>query len=357
MFDPQKPYDSLPLLPTGFNYEQVQLLKQVNKSNIALAKLNIRAEKIPNSLLLVSPLLVRESVASSGIENINTTTLEVFEAEIKPEKERSGPAKEVLHYRDAMQYGLGIIKKKNTLNLHDLEKIQAMIEPEKKGFRTAQVRIADFISKKVLYTPPSSQALPKLLENLEEFINDTRLDIDPLIRMAVIHHQFESIHPFLDGNGRVGRILMILYLVMMGRLHPPILFISGYILENRKSYYDHLRESNETGDLTSIIMFLLKAIELQSMQTEITIKKIEDLMGKCQVIMDGKLKGYKSNLLSCVFSRPFLTIDYAQHYLKLSSRQTASKYLSSLSKLGLLKEQRAGNQKFFYSREFLQLLS
>lgn len=357
MFDPQKPHDTLPLLPTTFNYDQVDLLKATNKANILLAKLNAKVERIPNRFLLMSPLLVRESVASSGIENINTTVLEVFEAEIKPEKERRGEEKEVLHYRDAMMAGFEMVRKKSELTTKDLVRLQSLIEPEKKGLRKEQVRIINQGSQSVLYTPPAPYHLKRLLENLEDFVNDPSFDIDPLIKMAVFHYQFECIHPFLDGNGRIGRILMILYLVMMGRLNFPILFLSGFIEKNRSTYYQLLRESTSSQNFHALILFLIRGVEVQSLQTELTIEGIEELMGLFKNVISKKMNIYTTDLLECVFSRAFLTIDYVQHYLKLSSRQTAAKYLTILVQHKLLKEKRLGKGKIFYSEKFCKLLS
>lgn len=357
MFDPLQPNNQLPFLPTDFNYDQVDILKQVNQANIALANLNIRAERLPNSLLLVSPLLIRESVASSGIENINTTVYAVFEAEILEEK-RTGPAKEVLHYKDAMLEGLENVRKKGFLSTNDFVHIQSLIEPTKRGIRKLEVKIMNRATGKVLYTPPTTeQVIRDLLQNLEEFINNPDDGLDPLVKMAVFHYQFESIHPFLDGNGRVGRILMILYLVMTGRLTFPVLYLSGYIEEHRNEYYRLLREANETGDFKGIILYLLQGVGEQAKQTEISVIKIEKLMNEFEDIVEKKMRVRSKELLECLFSRALLTIDYVQEYLKLSSRQTASKYLQALAKLGYLQEEKLGRVKFFYSKEFCKLLS
>ncbi len=357
MFDPTKPNNQLPLLPTDFNYDQVDILKQVNQSNIALANLNIRAERLPNSLLLVNPLLVRESVASNGIENINTTVYEVFEAEVLEEK-RTGPAKEVLHYKDAMLEGLKIVKEKGFLSTNDFVRLQSIIEPNKTGIRTLEVKIKNDRTGEILYTPPTTeQILRDLLKNLEDFINTSEDGIDPLVKMAMFHYQFESIHPFIDGNGRVGRILMILYLVMSGRLKFPVLYISGYIQDHKNLYYSSLREANEKNDYKDLILYMLKAVEKQAQESEQNIIKIEELMATVEGMIEKKMRVHSKELLNCLFSRAFLTIDYVQDYLKLSSRQTASKYLQTLAKLGHFDVGRLGRQKFFYSKEFVKLLS
>lgn len=358
MFNPQKPNNQLPLLPTDFNYDNVEILKQVNLSNIALAKVNTLAGRLPESMLLVSPLLVRESVASSEIENINTTVFKVFEAEVLSKDKRKGPAKEVLSYRDAMLAGFELVGKRGILSTNDFVKIQSIVEPNKPGVRKLEVKIANDLTKEVLYTPPEGeQVIRDLLANLEKFINNHDDGIDPLVKSAVFHYQFESIHPFMDGNGRVGRILMILYLIMAKRLDLPVLFLSGYIIKHKKQYYECLHKANVKGDLFGVIMFILKAIEEQSAATVKTILKIESLMKEFKAVVSKKTLFYSHEFVQLLFSKPFMTIDYLQKAMDLSSRQTASKYLAKMVAIGLFKEQKIGNSKFFYSKEFLELLS
>lgn len=358
MFDPLKPNNQLPLLPTSYNYDNVDILKQVNLANIALAKVNALATKLPESMLLISPLLVRESVASSEIENINTTVFEVFEAEILPERQQKGAAKEVLSYREAVLDGFSLVKKRGFLSTNDFVKIQSIVEPNKTGIRKLGVRVANQATKEILYTPPEGESnIRDLLANLEKFINNHEDKIDPLIKAAVFHYQFESIHPFLDGNGRVGRILMVLYLVMTERMDLPVLFISGYINKNKKRYYEVLRQANATNDFTDIILFILKAIETQAKVTAETISNIEKLMKEFTKTLKDKTSFYKHELIELLFSQPFITIDFLQKGLSLSARQTASKYLSEMVKLGLFESKKIGKNKFFYSKKFVELLS
>lgn len=358
MFDPLKPNNQLPLLPTSYNYDNVDILKQVNLANIALAKVNALATKLPESMLLISPLLVRESVASSEIENINTTVFQVFEAEILPERQQKGAAKEVLNYREAMLKGFELVKKRGFLSTNDFVTVQSMVEPSKKGIRKLGVKVANQTTKEVLYTPPEGEGnIRDLLANLEKFINNNEDKIDPLIKAAVFHYQFESIHPFLDGNGRVGRILMVLYLIMTERMDLPVLFISGYINKNKKRYYEVLRQANATNDFTDMIMFMLKAVETQANVTAVTISSIEKLMKEFAKTLKERTNFYKYELIELLFSQPFITIDVLQKGLDLSARQTASKYLSEMVKLGVLETKKVGKYKFFYSKKFIELLS
>ncbi|MBI5753743.1 Fic family protein [Candidatus Peregrinibacteria bacterium] len=343
MFDPKKPNNQLPLLPTDFNYDNITILKQVNLSNIALAKVNALASRLPDSILLVSPLLVRESVASSQIENINTTVFEVFEAEVMEEKKQKGPAKEVLNYRDAIFAGFELVKKKGFLSTNDFVKIQSIAEPDKTGIRKMGIKIMNDLTKEILYTPPDGEThIRDFLANIEQFINKDDDGIDPLVKSAVFHYQFESIHPFLDGNGRVGRILVILYLIkkMAKRLDLPVLFLSGFIMKHKKAYYDCLHKANEKGDLLDVIMFILKAIEEQADATVETIKKIEVLMNKFKSVLAKKTVFYSHELIQLLFSKPFMTINYLQENMGFSARQTASKYLTEMVKLGLFQSKR-----------------
>lgn len=174
---------------------------------------------------------------------------------------------------------------------------------------------------------------------------------------AVFHYQFESIHPFLDGNGRVGRILVILYLVLAKRLDLPVLFLSGYIMKNRKAYYSCLHKANKNGDLLDLILFLLKGIEEQSAATVLTIQNIEKLMEKFKKVLSEKTVFYSHELVQLMFERPFMTIEFLQRKMGFAARQTASKYLTRMIKIGLIEAKTIGKTKFYYSKEFLKLLS
>ncbi len=354
-FDPRKPFNALPHLPPKYDFDQVALLKQVNLSNIALSKLDALATKLPNLFLLMHPLLVRESVASSGIENINTTVREVFEAEVLPEKQQKGAAKEVLHYREAMLKGLEYVGK-GSLTAHQILEIQKLIEPKKEGLREKGVHLWNENTKEVFYTPPEGKTARHLLTNLEKYINEDWEDVDPLIKMSVVHYQFESIHPFLDGNGRVGRILMILYLILKRRVQAPVLFLSGYIERHKNEYYRLFRQTTRTQDFGPFVLFLLKGVEEQAAETANTVRRIEELMRKTEQTLRKKFPN-AHDLILCMFSRPLLTIDYVQETLGLSARQTASKYLTAMAEMGLLQEKKEGRQKVFYSTEFLKALS
>jgi Fic family protein len=358
MFSPLKPYNALPHLPPKFNFDTVPILKAVNAANKALSRLNALASKLPDSSILISPLLVRESLASSKIENINTTMQEVFQMELLPEKKRTGPAKEVLYYRDAMLYGLSIVRKKRFLSTNDFIAIQKIIEPNKAGIRKMNVVIGNDTTKEVLYTPPEREKLLRdLLQNIEQYINEKNDDTDPLIKMAVFHYQFESIHPFLDGNGRVGRILMILYLVMSGLLDLPVLFLSDYVEKQKSDYYRLLQETRLTGDYSEIITYFLRGVQAQAEEGAERVEKIDTLMKKFRSRIPSAIKIQHQDLVECLFSRPLITIDFIQERFHFSARQTASKYLAILVDEGLIEEKKIGKTKIFFIKSFLQFLS
>ncbi len=256
MFDPLLPNNSLMLLPSDFEYDQKMILKEVIKANNALSKLNGLALLLPNSELLIAPLLIKESVNSNAIENINTTAMKVLQAEALNKEKLSWPEKEVMHYRKALFEGIDQMKDFNGIPTNLLLTVQSILEPNKQGIRKIPVVIKKWES--IVYTPPESEHIIKpMMSNLEKFMNEHEDDIDPLIKVAVIHYQFESIHPFSDGNGRSWRILMMLYLMLTKKLEFPVLFLSEYINRTRSAYYDLLNQTNRTDDYTHFILYIL----------------------------------------------------------------------------------------------------
>ena len=285
--DPELPYNELPLLPPASDLDDVDILKKVNRANIALARLNGASLAMPNRDLLLEPFTVREAVASSGIENINTTVSEVFQAELFPIAEASKPQKETLHYKQALLYGYAFARKSGFIATNAIGEIQAILEPDKGGIRgLSGTKIADQASGKVYYTPPEGEELIRsLLKNFDDYFNDMATDVDPLIRNAILHYQFEAIHPYYDGNGRTGRILMVLHLVLSGRLDLPILFVSGYINEHRSDYYRLLREVTSLGNWKPWILYVLNAIESQALDTATTIDKMLAIRSRIEPMM------------------------------------------------------------------------
>lgn len=356
MFDPTKPYNDLPLLPPKFEFDQVSILKKLNAANIALSTLSGAASSIPNSGLLIEPLTVREAVASSGIENINTTVSEVFQAELFAEQLITKAQKETLHYKDALREGYMLINGQKFLNTNSYEKLQSILEPTKTDIRKLPEPIKNEATGEIIYTPPvGEELLRNLLKNFDEYLNRDN-STDPLIKMAVLHYQFEAIHPFMDGNGRTGRILMLLYLMLKERLELPILFISGYIDQNRSEYYRLLKEVTTSGNWHDWVMFILDAVELQAHDTLKTVQQIRLLRYKYKELISRELpKIYTADLVDFLFANPFYTRKrlVAQQSIHLN---TAGKYLKLLLDKGVIKAVKIKKEVVYFNEEFLDLL-
>ena len=358
MFNPQKPFNELPLLPPKINFDDIKLLKLVNKANNSLFELKGSAHILPNRLILLSPLSIREAVASSGVENINTTVSEALKADVLFDKRKiSGAEKETLHYRDALMHGFKLLNKQGFLSVNSFIEIQSILEANKKGIRKIPgVKIVNQKTGEIMYTPPEGfETINKKLKNFEEYFNDQSDfdNLDPLVRLAVLHYQFEAIHPFLDGNGRTGRILMVLYLVMVGRLDLPILFLSKFILENRDEYYRLLNNISRQEAWKEWVIYILQAIDTQAKTTHRDILKIKKLIEKYKKM---KSKILTPRFLDYLFSNPF----YSQAALsaKLNiHRNTASKYFTELEKLGIVKKFKHKQANVYYNQEFLDILS
>jgi len=355
----EKPYNLLPFLPPDIDLDDVEILKKVNTANIALSKLEGSSLAIPNRNLLIEPLSVREAVASSGIENINTTVAEIFQAELFPEKIQSKAQKETLHYKDALRVGFALIKKQGFLNTNSFLEIQKILEPNKSGVRKLPgTSIKNSSTGEILYTPPEGEDLIReLLKNYETYFNNFSDNVDPLIKLAILHYQFEAIHPFYDGNGRTGRILMVLYLILSERLELPILFISGFINKNRSDYYRLLNSVTKNGNWKEWILFILNAIETQSLETAKTVSEIKKMHHQYKETIKNKLpKIYTAELVDYLFANPF----YSQQSLAQivgKERKTSAKYLNSLLNENLIKAFRFKREKIYYCPELLKLLS
>lgn len=357
-FDPNQPYNDLPPLPPRADLDDVDILKRVNRANIALARLNGASLAVPNRELLLEPLTVREAVASSGIENIHTTVSEVFQAELFPIAEASKPLKETLHYKRALLHGYGFAKENGFIATNAIVGIQSILEPEKGGIRRITgTKIADQVTGQVFYTPPEGEdRIRGLLKNFDDYFNGPDDEVDPLIRNAILHYQFEAIHPFLDGNGRTGRILMVLHLVLTGRLDLPILFVSGYINQNRAEYYRLPREIPTTGNWKSWILYVLQAIEQQALETTGVIDRMLALRQRLEPAMKA-LKPtvpYKE-ITEYLFSNPYYSRGRMAEALDVHANSSL-KYLNALEAAGLITSFVYKREKLFFLGEFLNLL-
>lgn len=345
---------SLKFLPVDFDFNQIEIYKKALEANNALAELNNSISLIPNFELLLQPLTAREAVASSEIENIRTTTLELLQAELMTPTELNPAQKETLNYKNALLQGFDYINEYKHLNIAQILDIQAQIVPEKSGARTRSVFVGNRLGE-TIYRPPESEILQEYLENLESYFN-TQNNLDVLINMAITHYQFESIHPFLDGNGRTGRILMVLYLVLKNRLNYPVLFLSGYILKYKAYYYQLFNEVREQNNWIDWVVFMLNGVEIQAKETMAKINEIKQLETKVsQIIKSNFNRMEPKHLSNYFFSKAFYTQGNLSKSLNIS-RPTATKYLEKMQDLGIFETRKANREKLYFIPEFLEIL-
>lgn len=357
----------IPRLPLNIDLETTAILKQLTLASRALAELKGVAKTIPNETILLNTLVLQEAKESSEIENIVTTQDDLFKTEldIKEAKETAGraAAKEVLRYREAVSYGFNAIRKNKILSATIIKKIQEELELNKAGFRSQPGTHLETNRGEIIYTPPQTKAeIEKYMANLELFINDSSVcSLDPLIKLAVIHHQFESIHPFYDGNGRTGRIISVLYLVINDLLDLPILYLSRYITRNKEQYYvllqnirDH--ENDNQKDWEEWVVFMLKGIEETANKTVFLVHEIKILMDSYKVVLrDNFGAKYSHELLNNLFNHPYTKIEFIQNDLQVT-RLTASKYLEKIVSSGLLRKVKMNRQNYYINGKLMDLL-
>jgi Fic family protein len=354
-YNPTQPHN-LNLLPPKKSIKNSDFSNVLLKARVELAELKGSAGQIPNPLLLTAPLLIRESVESSGIENINTTVAKVLENQLLPEDEQKKPDKEVLRYREALYWGAQNIDSISISNRLILGIHKKLIVKNGGEYRRKQNQIVNSKTGEVLYTPPVQSRIPELIGNWENYVNNNK-DLDPLIRAAIAHQQFESIHPFIDGNGRTGRILMVLQLVKEELLELPILFISGYINKNRSEYYKLLLEVSSNDNWHEFITFMLQGFYSQANETKETLKKISSYhYGLKQQIKTDHDKIYSADLLEKLFSYPVITPTKLASELGIHYT-TASRHLSILSEAGILHSVKMGRNHFFVNKKLVSILS
>lgn len=357
MFNPQIPNNDLPLLPGDFAYQNITLYTKALEAQQELSKLNGLIHLLPNADVLITPLITAESVSSSAIENINTTTIEVLKSQALPSESQVWPEKEVLHYRQAIMHGYELIQQKELLLVSDILAIQKIIEPDRHGVRTLPWTIIGNSKWETIYTPPEwKQIILDLLTNLEYFINTSDDNIYPLIKTGVIHFQFEAIHPFYDGNGRTGRVLMILYLIVTKLLDYPVLFLSGYINKHKQEYYDILRYTQETSDYTKIINYILEAILVQSRITSQKIIGIQQLITKLEDSIHAIIPKKSYQITWSLLKNPFITLQNFADDIGVS-RHTARSYSEKLSNANIIQKTEVGKYTLISVPAFIQLLS
>lgn len=355
---------TIPTLPLPYDLETKEVLKQVNRANRKLAELKGVAQTIPNERILISSLTLQEAKDSSAVENIVTTQDDLYRAGLDTSYQFINAAtKEVLFYREAINEGFQMVRNKDILTLNDIKRVQEILEQNSAGFRTTPgTQLKRENDGAVVYTPPQDgQEIIGFMANLEQFINDGEMSqLDPLIKMAIIHHQFESIHPFYDGNGRTGRIINILYLVITGLLDLPILYLSRYITRNKGEYY-HLiqairdKNTDNAAEWVAWILFMLKGVETTAEDTILLVKNIGSLMAEYKgVIRPDFGSKYNHELLNGLFYHPYTKIDHVVHNMQVS-RQTAAKYLDRIVALGLLRKEKMGKENYYINTKLMNL--
>ncbi|WP_086244622.1 Fic family protein [Campylobacter devanensis] len=352
---------TIPKLPLGIDLETKEILKQVNLANKALAELKGVAHTIPNEGVLINSLVIQEAKESSEVENIVTTHDEIFQADLSVSNYAvSNAAKEVMNYREAMLEGFSSVKENMLLTNNIIKNIQEKLEKNKAGFRTSAVTLQNS-KQEIVYAPPKTgDEVEHYMSNLEQFINNSELsDLDPLIKLAIIHHQFESIHPFYDGNGRTGRIISVLYLVQNRLLDLPILYLSRYITRNKADYYKLIQavrdNDGDIKDWQNWVMFILKGIEVTSKETIILINGIAQLMAQYKAILKPVFgKTYKHELLNNLFFHPYTKIEFIERDMNVQ-RKTAAKYLDMIVDLKLLTKMKKGSSNYYINNALFEL--
>lgn len=349
----------IPDLPPPGELETKLVLKYAALAHRFLAELKGRAATIPNQGILIDTLSLQEAKASSEIENIVTTQDELFQAALFPDNPSSPAAKEVALYRDALRSGLKDLHgKQGVISNNSIIAMFQILKRTEGGFRNSPgTALKNDQTGEIVYVPPQGgDEVITHMTALEKFINaDDMRHLDPLVRMAIIHHQFESIHPFPDGNGRLGRILNVLYLTQQGLLDIPILYLSRYITRNKGDYYKLLQSVRETGDWEPWLIYMLTAVAETSAQTIELIGGIRDLMARYkQEIRSEYSRIYSQDLLNNLFRHPYTRIDYLVNDLGVS-RQTASKYLDQLAAGGLLVKHHSGRNVYFINAPLMEL--
>lgn len=349
-------------LPLAFDLETKAVLKQLNLANKKLAELKGVALTIPNENILISTLTLQEARESSAVENIVTTQDDLYKADLDlKETIINASTKEVLNYRQALQRGFNLVRHNKLLTNNIIKEIQQQLECNSAGFRTVPGTMLKSSDGRIVYTPPQDKKEVELLmANLECYINDPALSsCDPLIKMAVIHHQFESIHPFYDGNGRTGRIISILYLVINDLLDIPILYLSRYITRNKGEYYRLLQaiRNNSLEQWEEWILFMLKGVEQTAGETIRLVKNISSLMQQYKQRLRPLFgKQYKHELLNNLFSHPYTKIEFVERDMMVQ-RKTATKYLDTMVEEGLLEKVKIWKTNYYINTPLVHLFT
>lgn len=345
------------VLPPEADIETKRILKQLARSHRALAELKGYADTMPNKNILINAVSINEAKDSSEIENIITTHDDLFKA-MAQSSYNSPAAKEVVNYRTALWQGYVLVKEKQMLTTNMVVEIQGLIERNRAGIRKLPGTVLlNETTGETVYTPPSSEEeILYLMSNLERYINEDYDNVDSLIKLAVIHYQLESIHPFYDGNGRTGRIVNVLYLVLKELLDSPILYLSKYIIRNKSAYYRLLQEVRTNNNWEEWILYILDGIEQTSEETLLLIKRINSVVDTTsEKIKTALPKIYSRELVDLLFYEFYTKINYIKKGLNVT-RKTASGYLASLEEAGFIISQMVGKEKLYLNKALFDVV-
>lgn len=346
-------------LPPVIDLETKTVLKHLPAAHAALAELKGIASAIPNQIILINTLGLQEAKDSSAIENIITTHDDLYKSGLNLDGFSSLEAKEVQNYISALKKGFELVRNRGLITSNIIVEIQKVLEGNDAGFRKLPgTTLKNASTGETIYTPPQDiKDIKRLMSNLEKFINDSSVcDYDPLVKMAMIHYQFESIHPFYDGNGRTGRIINILYLIQEGLLTVPILYLSNYIIKNKSDYYRLLQQIRVKESWEEWLLFMINGIHLTSRETIELIVQIKALMQEYKIKLRDNYKFYSQDLLNNLFKHPYTKIEFVVNDLKVS-RITAANYLNKLADDGLLKKARIGTGNYYINEPLYKILS
>lgn len=353
---PYPPLRNLPLPKE--KYETIRILKQASISASLLGEMKGIAQTLPNQSMLVNAIVLQEAQDSSEIENIITTQDELYEAMTSEKKNLPAATKEVINYREAIFTGFNIIRKQGFLKLKDLLHLQEMIIENDAGIRSIPGTVLrNDKTGEVVFTPPQDKKeIQDLLANFLDCYNQLDKETSPLINLAILHHQFESIHPFYDGNGRTGRILNILFLILNEQIDIPILYLSSYIIDHKSDYYRLLNTTNANTDWEDWIIFMLKAVEETARDTIQKISNIRDLLEETiQITQENAPKIYRKELIELLFEQPYSKIEYVIARLGLE-RKAAARHLKKMEEIGVLTSIKVGRETIYINRKLLEIL-
>lgn len=339
-------------------FERPDILKRLNAASRQLAELKGVAASMPNQGILINTLGLQEAKDSSAIENIITTHDELFRDAAYPEAATGAATKEVARYRQALRAGFEAVKQSHLLTNNHILQIQAELEQNNAGFRKLPGTALKGAGGETVYTPPQDATeIQKLMGDLERFINEDALfEADPLIKMALIHHQFESIHPFYDGNGRTGRIINVLYLFKHGLLDIPVLYMSRHIVRTKSEYYRLLQAVRDGDRWEEWVLYVLTAVEQTAREGLGVIEAIKSLLLDYKHRIRAQHKFYSQDLINNLFSHPYTKIEFIQNDLKVS-RLTATRYLGVLTNAGFLEKQKIGRSNYYINVPLFRILT